>query len=116
MMEVGVCSAGFSTTVLPAASAGASFQAAMRMGKFQGMICPITPIDHVSTHINNTVIAVLVLIDLLTQGLVQADGHGVAVQLADGSLLAADHAREVAEVVHHQGQVSRAGLANRLAE
>jgi hypothetical protein len=28
---------------LPAASAGASFQAAIRIGKFQGMICPTTP-------------------------------------------------------------------------
>ncbi len=42
-MEAGVCSAGFSTTQLPAASAGASFQTAIRMGKFQGMICPTTP-------------------------------------------------------------------------
>ena len=40
----GVVSAGLSTTVLPHASAGASFQAAMRSGKFQGTICPQTPI------------------------------------------------------------------------
>ncbi len=39
----GVCSAGFSTEVLPHASAGASFQAHMRSGKFHGMICPHTP-------------------------------------------------------------------------
>ena len=39
----GVNSAGFSTTVLPAASAGATFQASIRSGKFQGMICPQTP-------------------------------------------------------------------------
>ena len=39
----GVVSAGFKTQVLPAASAGASFHAAMRRGKFQGMICPQTP-------------------------------------------------------------------------
>ncbi|CAB4964620.1 unannotated protein [freshwater metagenome] len=32
-----VVSAGFRTTVLPAASAGAIFQASMRSGKFQGM-------------------------------------------------------------------------------
>ncbi len=43
MIEAGVCSAGFSTTALPAARAGASFQVAIRMGKFQGMICPTTP-------------------------------------------------------------------------
>ena len=35
----GVVSAGLSTTVLPVASAGASFQAAISSGKFQGMIC-----------------------------------------------------------------------------
>jgi hypothetical protein len=40
----GVCSAGFSTTVLPAASAGASFITAMNSGKFHGTIWPITPI------------------------------------------------------------------------
>ncbi len=37
-MLIGVCSAGFITTQLPAAMAGASFQAAIRSGKFQGMI------------------------------------------------------------------------------
>ena len=39
----GVCSAGFSTIVQPAARAGATFQAAISRGKFQGMICPATP-------------------------------------------------------------------------
>src|SRR6202047_149495 len=34
----GVCSAGLSTHVQPAARAGASFQAAINNGKFQGMI------------------------------------------------------------------------------
>ena len=42
-MDTGVCSAGFSTTQLPAASAGASFQTAIRIGKFHGMIWPTTP-------------------------------------------------------------------------
>ncbi|MNR63848.1 hypothetical protein D3C85_1862950 [compost metagenome] len=42
-MDVGVCSAGLRTTALPAASAGASFHTAMRMGKFHGMIWPTTP-------------------------------------------------------------------------
>ena len=41
--DSGVVSAGFSTQVLPVANAGASFQAAMRRGKFQGMTCPATP-------------------------------------------------------------------------
>ncbi len=39
----GVSSAGFSTTVLPAASAGASFQEAIASGKFHGVIRPTTP-------------------------------------------------------------------------
>ena len=39
----GVNSAGLSTTVFPAASAGATFHASMCRGKFQGMICPTTP-------------------------------------------------------------------------
>ena len=39
----GVCSAGLSTTVHPAASAGPSFQAIISSGKFHGMICPTTP-------------------------------------------------------------------------
>ena len=39
----GVVSAGLSTAVLPHASAGASFQAAIRSGKFQGTICAATP-------------------------------------------------------------------------
>ncbi len=39
----GVVSAGFSTTVLPQASAGAIFHAAISSGKFHGMIWPQTP-------------------------------------------------------------------------
>ena len=42
-MLSGVCSAGFRTTQLPAAIAGASFQIAISRGKFQGMIWPTTP-------------------------------------------------------------------------
>src|ERR1700739_3244840 len=41
--DAGVGSAGLSTAALPAASAGASFQVAIRIGKFHGMICPTTP-------------------------------------------------------------------------
>jgi len=37
-IDTGVDSAGFKTTQLPAPMAGASFQAAIRIGKFQGMI------------------------------------------------------------------------------
>ena len=39
----GVSSAGLSTTVLPAARAGAKPQPAMAMGKFQGTMTPTTP-------------------------------------------------------------------------
>src|SRR4029453_11806688 len=39
----GVCSAGLSTMVLPAARAGATFQAAFWMGKFQGTMPAQTP-------------------------------------------------------------------------
>ena len=39
----GVCSAGFSTTVQPAASAGPSFQQADMSGTFHGQIAPTTP-------------------------------------------------------------------------
>jgi hypothetical protein len=39
----GVCSAGLSTTVQPVASAGASFQVAIMIGEFHGMIWPTTP-------------------------------------------------------------------------
>ena len=42
-IEAGVCSAGLSTIQLPAASAGASFHTAMRIGKFHGIIWPTTP-------------------------------------------------------------------------
>ena len=39
----GVYSAGFKTTVFPAASAGANPQPAIGIGKFQGTITPTTP-------------------------------------------------------------------------
>ena len=38
-----VVSAGLRTTVLPVASAGATFHASISSGKFHGMICPATP-------------------------------------------------------------------------
>src|SRR5207249_1601479 len=39
----GVSSDGLRTTLLPHASAGAIFHAAIKSGKFHGMICPTTP-------------------------------------------------------------------------
>ena len=41
---IGVCSAGFRTTVFPIASAGADFQEVMAIGKFHGTMIPQTPI------------------------------------------------------------------------
>ena len=40
---IGVISAGFKTTVFPAASAGPKPQPAIGIGKFHGTIIPITP-------------------------------------------------------------------------
>ena len=42
-IDNGVVSAGLITTVLPAARAGAIFQAAISSGKFHGMTWPATP-------------------------------------------------------------------------
>src|SRR2546423_15116244 len=42
--DSGVVSAGLSTTVLPAASAGAIFPASISSGKFPGVTCPATPV------------------------------------------------------------------------
>ena len=42
---------GLSTIQSPAASAGASFHAAMRNGKFHGIICPTTPIGSCRTRL-----------------------------------------------------------------
>ena len=47
----GVFEAGFSTHVLPIASAGASFQTAITSGKFQGMIPAQTPTGSRSTKL-----------------------------------------------------------------
>lgn len=43
---------GLRMIVQPAARAGASFQAAMRKGKFQGMIWPTTPIGSWMTRLS----------------------------------------------------------------
>ena len=43
-VEVGVISDGFTTIVLPAASAGKSFQPSSTSGEFHGVIAPTTPI------------------------------------------------------------------------
>ncbi len=45
----GVCSAGLSTTVQPAASAGATLRVIIAFGKFHGVIAAHTPIGSFST-------------------------------------------------------------------
>src|SRR6185437_16331072 len=47
----GVSSAGFATTVQPAASAGATFRASMAKGKFHGVIAATTPSGSFTTII-----------------------------------------------------------------
>ncbi len=49
--EPGVRSSGFSTTVQPAASAGASFIAPSSMGKLNGVIIPATPTGSRSVYV-----------------------------------------------------------------
>ena len=47
--ESGVCSAGFSTIVHPAASAGAALRVTIAEGKFHGVIPAVTPIGCLRT-------------------------------------------------------------------
>ncbi len=77
---------------MPAASAGASFHVAIRMGKFHGMISP----DH-------------------AQRFVEVVRDGVVVDLAERTLLGAQRSREVAEVVDGERDVGRQGLPYGLA-
>ena len=51
--ERGVEEEDLMTTQSPAASAGASFHAAIRNGKFQGTICPTTPMGSRSTTLSS---------------------------------------------------------------
>src|SRR5262245_30568670 len=49
----GVCAAGFNTTVLPHASAGATCHVACNIGKFHGTIEPTTPSGSRSEYVRN---------------------------------------------------------------
>ena len=91
-IDHGVGLAGLSTVQLPAASAGAIFQAAISSGKLNGMIWP----DH-------------------AERLVEVVGVGLLVDLRDRALLGAHRAGEVAEVVDRQRHVGAQRLAHRLA-
>ena len=52
--DSGVCSAGFSTIVQPAASAGAALRVTIAAGKFQGVIPAVTPIGSLVTTIRRS--------------------------------------------------------------
>ena len=52
--ESGVCSAGFSTIVQPAASAGADLRVGIAEGKFHGVIPAVTPIGSFVTMIRRS--------------------------------------------------------------
>ena len=80
------------TTQSPAARAGASFQAAMRNGKFHGTICPTTPMGSRRTRLRKLPSRILAL-----------------------PSSARMHACEVAEVVGAVGHVDGGGLADGLA-
>ena len=47
--ENGVCDAGLTTTVQPAASAGPTFRVIIAIGKFHGVMQPTTPIGSLTT-------------------------------------------------------------------
>ena len=47
--ENGVCDAGLTTTVQPAASAGPTLRVIIAMGKFHGVMQPTTPIGSLRT-------------------------------------------------------------------
>ena len=92
-MPSGVCSAGFRTTQLPAASAGASFQVAISIGKFHGN-------------------------DLAddAERLVEMIGDGVVVDLGNAAFLGAHRAGEIAPMIddqRHVGSRSSRGSACR---
>ena len=91
-IDAGVCSAGLSTTQLPAASAGASFHVAMRIGKFHGMIWPTTPSGSWKWY---------------------ATVSSSSCEMR--ALLRAQHAGEVAEVVDRERDVGGQRLADGLA-
>src|SRR5581483_1263316 len=52
--DSGVCSAGFSTIVQPAASAGAALRVTIADGKFQGVIPAVTPTGCLRTTIRRS--------------------------------------------------------------
>ena len=52
--ESGVCSAGFSTIVHPAASAGAAFRVIIALGKFHGVMPTVTPTGCLRTRMRRS--------------------------------------------------------------
>ena len=56
--DSGVCSAGLSTIVQPAASAGAVFRVGIAAGKFQGVIPAVTPTGCLRTRMRRSLLGV----------------------------------------------------------
>ena len=106
-----VNSAGFSTTVLPSASAGAIFQASISSGKFHGMIWPQTP--------TGTIVGELALQQLRPAGVViemarrqrDVDVAGLADRLAVVHRL--EHGEEAAHGAGSCGRAHRDGAPAR---
>ena len=92
MIDIGVCSAGFSTTQLPAASAGASFQHRHQDRE--------VPRDDLADHAQRLVIVV---------------GDGVVIDLRQRAFLRAEASGEIAEMIDGERDVGEGGLADRLA-
>ena len=91
-MLMGVCSAGFKTTQLPAASAGASFPRRHQKREI--------PRDDLSDD---------------AERLVKMIGDRIMVNFGKASFLRADATGEIAEMINGQRQVSGLGFADRFA-
>ena len=91
-IDHGVGLAGFSTVQFPAARAGAIFQAAIRSGKLNGMICPTTPSGSWKWY----AIVFLSISEIVPSS-------------------RTDHRGEVAEVIGRKRDVRSGRLAHRLA-
>ena len=95
----GVSSAGLSTTVLPAASAGASFHAAIVSGKFHGVISATTPSGSRNGHADAAGHRDRVAEHALRRGRVVAEGVDHHLHLA---ARVADRLAGVARLEHRQ--------------
>ena len=100
--DSGVCSAGFSTIVQPAASAGAVFRVGIAAGKFQGVIPAVTPIGCLSTRMRRSALGAGIVspydaLRLLAEPLVERGGVlDLGARLGERlALLGHEQAREI---------------------